>query len=77
MDGLPVPLEALRVDECLGAEGAGVRSLAGVNEAVALEAGRVLVGLPTVPTLVGPEILKRFSSVPKGQHEIFVKMESF
>jgi hypothetical protein len=52
MDGLTVPLEPLRVDKGLGAEGAGVGPLARVDEAVALEAGRVLVRLPTVRALV-------------------------
>ena len=52
MDGLAVPLEPLRVDKGLGAEGAGVGPLARVDEAVALEAGRVLVRLPTVRALV-------------------------
>jgi hypothetical protein len=52
MNGLAVPLEPLRVDKGLGAEGAGVGPLARVDQAVTLEAGRVLVRLPTVRALV-------------------------
>ncbi len=58
MDGLAVPLEPLRVDKGLGAEGAGVRPLARVDEAVPLEAGRVLVRLSTVRALVRPGKVK-------------------
>ena len=44
--------QTLGINEGLGAESAGVGSLASVNHPVSLETGRVFVGLPTVATLV-------------------------
>ncbi len=53
---LAMPAQRLRVDEGLGAERAGVGSLAGVAQAVPLEAGRVLVRLAAVVAVVRPEM---------------------
>lgn len=51
-----MPPQTLGINEGLGAESAGVGSLPCVNHPVALETGRVFVGLPTVATLVWSDV---------------------
>ena len=67
MGHLSVSPQTLGINEGLGAESAGVGSLASVNHPVSLETGRVFVGLPTVATLVWSAAHRERSVSSTGQ----------
>ena len=52
----PVSPQRLGVDEGFGTEPTRVRSLAGVLQAVAFEAGRIFVRFSTISAVIGPEM---------------------